>query len=78
VVTDGHKGYKGLNTGFNHNVVNHEKDEFVVGTMHTNSVEGYFSLLKRTIKGTHIHVSRKHIQKYVDECSFKYFNRGQG
>lgn len=78
VVTDGHRGYKGLDTGFNHNVVNHEQDEFVVGTMHTNSVEGYFSLLKRTIKGTHIHVSRKHIQKYVDECSFKYVNRAQG
>ena len=78
VITDGHRGYKGLDESFNHNIVNHEKDEFVVGKMHTNTVEGYFSHLKRTIRGTHLHVSRKHMQKYVDECTFKYVHRKQG
>jgi transposase-like protein len=78
IVTDGHRGYKGLEVAYNHNVVNHEQDEFVVGTMHTNTVEGYFSHLKRTIKGTHIYVSRKHLQKYADECSFRYVHRNEG
>ncbi|MDN3551483.1 IS1595 family transposase [Mucilaginibacter aquaedulcis] len=78
VITDGHRGYKGLDTSFEHSVVNHEQDEYVIGKMHTNTVEGYFSHLKRTIKGTHIHVSRKHMKKYVDECTFKYIHRSKG
>lgn len=77
IITDGYLGYKGL-TGYNHNTVDHRNDEFVKGTMHTNTVEGYFSQLKRTIKGTHLHVSRKHMQKYVDECSFRYVHRDRG
>jgi transposase len=78
LVTDGWKGYAELDKTFAHSVVNHEQDEFVVGKMHTNTVEGYFSHLKRTIRGTHIHVSRRHLQKYADECSFRYVHRNEG
>lgn len=78
VVTDGAIYYRGLQGSFQHTKVEHKKDEYVVGNKHTNTVEGFFSHLKRTIKGTHIKVSSKHIQKYVDECTFKYVNRNQG
>lgn len=79
VVTDGNMAYKGLQGSFQHSMVQHTKDEYVVvGNKHTNTVEGFFSHLKRTIKGTHIKVSAKHLQKYVDECTFRYVNRNQG
>lgn len=78
IVTDGNNSYKGLQGSFQHHVVNHTKDEYVLGNKHTNTVEGFFSHLKRTIKGTHIRVSAKHMQKYIDECTFRYVNRKQG
>lgn len=78
VVTDSFSGYKGLQGSFQHTMVQHNKDEYVVGSKHTNTVEGFFSQLKRTIKGTHIKVSSNHIQKYVDECAFKYVHRNEG
>lgn len=55
-------------------LVNFEK-EYVRGGFHNNTIEGFWSQLKRTIKGTHIHVSRKHLQKYVDEVAFRYEQR---
>ena len=79
IITDGFGGYAGLKSIYNHTIVNHEQDEYVKeGSIHTNTVEGFFSHLKRTIRGTHLHVSRKHMQKYVDECTFKYVHRKQG
>ena len=50
-----------------HVTVNHSKEEYVRGTAHTNTVEGFFSLLKRGINGTFHHVSPEHIHRYVDE-----------
>lgn len=78
VVTDGFGAYRALNKTHVHEVVNHAQDEFVRGVFHTNSVEGFFSHLKRTIKGTHIHVSVKHLQKYTNECAFRYVHRKEG
>jgi len=76
IVTDGHLGYSGLNLHHvKHEVVNHMANEFKRGNYHTNSIENCWSNLKRTIKGTHIHVSRKHLQKYVDEVAFRLMNR---
>lgn len=76
IITDGHGSYYGLNKSFKkHEIVNHQKDEFVRGKFHTNSIEGFWSHLKRMIKGTHIHVSRQHLQKYIDENTFRYENR---
>src|SRR5687767_4586456 len=49
--------------------------EYVRGDIHTNSVEGVFSLLKRGIIGTFHHVSKGHLHRYCDECSFKYNTR---
>jgi transposase-like protein len=61
--------------GFKHVVVNHGMKEYVRGTAHTNTIDGFWSQLKRSISGTHHHVSAKHLQKYVDEFAFRYSNR---
>lgn len=76
IVTDSHLGYKGLDISFiKHEVINHFENEFKRGEYHTNAIENAWSNLKRTIKGTHIHVSPKHLQKYVDEVAFRLMNR---
>lgn len=60
-----------------HGTVNHSIDEYVRhgGFMHTNTVEGYFSLLKRGIVGVYHHVSSAHLKRYVGEFDFRYNNR---
>ena len=76
IVTDAHAGYSGLDLHFTkHEIINHLKNEYKRGKYHTNSIENCWSNLKRTIKGTHIHVSKKHLQKYVDEVAFRMMNR---
>jgi len=76
VNTDELSTYKTLpKFGFNHEAVNHGQNEYVRGIHHTNSVEGFWSHLKRGISSTHVAVSRKHLQKYVDEFAFRYNNR---
>jgi transposase len=78
VVTDGHAGYDGLNLEHvKHEVINHLMGEYKREEWHTNTVEGFWSQLKRTIKGTHVHVSARHLQKYADEVAFRYMNRHQ-
>ncbi len=77
IITDGFGGYFGLKKEYaSHEIVNHTMDEFVRGKIHTNSVEGFFSQLKRTIYGTHHWVSKKHLQRYCTEASFRYNERG--
>ncbi|SDW84003.1 Transposase zinc-ribbon domain-containing protein [Hydrobacter penzbergensis] len=76
VITDEWLGYKQLeNNQYKHVVINHLSGEYVRGAFHNNRIEGVWSQLKRTIKGTHVQVSRKHLQKYVDEVAFRYTNR---
>lgn len=76
IVTDAHLGYRGLHIDFlKHEVINHFKNEFKRGEFTTNNIENTWSCLKRTIGGTHIHVSPKHLQKYVDEVAFRLMNR---
>jgi transposase len=75
LITDEWWGYRGMDKDMPHVIINHNQDEYVRGAFHTNTIEGFWSQLKRTIKGTHIHVSPKHLQKYVDEVSFRYMNR---
>ena len=76
IVTDSHPGYSGLNLHYiKHEVINHLENEFKRGEYTTNNIENAWSNLKRTIKGTHIHVSQKHLQKYVDEVAFRMMQR---
>ena len=58
--------------GYEHGTVNHSADEWVNGIHHVNSLEGFWSRLKNSIRGTHIHVSGKHLPKYLGEFEFRY------
>lgn len=58
--------------GFRHASVNHSKGEYVVGEVHTNSIEGFWANVKRGIEGTHIHVSKKWLQTYLWEFEFRH------
>jgi transposase len=73
VSTDELKSYAKLaRLGYKHGAVNHAKEEWVHGEHHTNSLEGFWSLLKRSIKGTHVHVSKRHLAKYLAEFEFRW------
>jgi len=58
-----------------HETVNHQAGEYVRRDVHTNTIEGFFSILKRGIIGTFHHVSPQHLQKYVTEFDFRYNHR---
>ena len=58
-----------------HETVNHSAGEYVRGDVHSNTVEGFFSILKRGIVGTFHHVSPQHLQRYVTEFDFRYNHR---
>ena len=60
-----------------HETVDHSSDEYVRGLAYTNTVEGYFSQLKRSINGTHHHVSNKHLERYLAEFDYRYSTRKQ-
>ena len=73
ISSDEFKSYRYLGqAGFDHRTVKHGSGEYVRGDVHTNSIEGYWSRLKSSIKGTHIHISQKHAWKYVSEFSYRY------
>jgi len=58
-----------------HETVTHVRNEYVRGNVTTNTIEGYFSILKRGLTGIYQCVSEKHLQRYVDEFDFRYNNR---
>ena len=73
VSTDELKSYAKLaRLGYKHGAVNHAREEWVRGKHHTNSIEGFWSILKRSIRGTHVHVSRNHLAKYLGEFEFRW------
>lgn len=79
VSTDELKSYRRLgDRGYTHGAVNHSADEWVNGIHHTNSIEGFWSRLKNSIRGTHVHVSAKHLPKYLGEFEFRFNMRRQG
>jgi transposase-like protein len=76
LMTDGEGQYRILAPMFkNHDVVNHGAREYVCGDAYTNTVEGFFSILKRGIIGTFHHVSPQHLQRYATEFDFRYNHR---
>jgi transposase-like protein len=73
VITDGFGAYKGLDKTYTHEVVMHSENEYVrPGNIHTNSIEGFWSQLKRGIIGTFHQVSPKHLHRYCHEFGYKY------
>lgn len=73
--TDSSHIYTPLKKVFKHSSVNHNQNEYVKGKTHTNTIEGFWSLLKRQIIGIHHNVSPKHLQRYCTEASYRYNNR---
>jgi len=73
--TDEWYGYHGLHRLYVHSVVNHSVKEYVNGTCHTNTLEGYWSIVKRSVIGIYHSWSAKHLQAYLNECSFRYNTR---
>ena len=63
--------------GYEHRTVNHSAEEWARGDTHVNTAEGFWSRLKLSIRGTHFHVSAKHLPKYLGEFEFR-FNMRRG
>ncbi len=58
--------------GYEHETVNHGNGQYAHNGIHVNGIEGFWSQIKRSIKGTHVHVSGKHTPKYLGEFEFRY------
>jgi len=75
IYTDQHTGYMDLaRQQFIHDTVNHA-EEYVRGEVHTNSIENFWSLLKRNLAGTYVAVEPFHLDRYLDEQMFRFNNR---
>lgn len=76
--TDEHRSYMGIGK-YNHTSVNHSRGLYVMnsihGSVHTNTIEGFWSMIKRGVMGTFHKVSKKYLQLYVNEFQFRYNNR---
>ena len=76
VMTDEAGQYKTLDQTFAaHDFVSHGKGEYGRGAIHTNTIEGYFSIFKRGMKGVYQHCSKKHLHRYMAEFDFRYTHR---
>ena len=78
VYTDEYPVYDRLATksnGYDHRRIQHAEKVYVMGEIHTNTIEGFWSLMKRGIGGVYHSVSRKYLQSYLDEYSFRYNRR---
>lgn len=76
MMTDTAPHYRRLLGEFtSHEMVNHSEDEYVRGHVHTNTVEGYYSIFKRGMKGVYQHCSEKHLHRYLSEFDFRYSHR---
>lgn len=73
--TDEWWGYRGLTELYQHQIVKHNEKEYVKGDVHTNTLEGFWSLLKRGVDGIYHSISDKHLQKYLNEFAFRYNTR---
>jgi len=77
VYTDNAVGYDKVSYNFVRDVVNHTF-EYVRGEVHTNSIENFWALLRRALKGTYVCVEPFHLGKYLDEQVFRFNNRKDG
>lgn len=75
LVTDQWVGYRQIGKKYPHKVINHGQGQYVVGAVHTNTIEGFWSIFKRGVVGTFHKVSKKYLPLYVAEFEFRYNNR---
>jgi transposase-like protein len=79
VFTDEYASYNGLdNAGYEHRRINHSAGVYVMGDVHTNTIEGFWSLVKRGIGGVYHSVGKQYLQTYLNEYSFRYNRRDCG
>src|SRR6185437_6910298 len=74
IITDEFGGYNRVNETMLHARINHQV-EYVNGPIHTNTIEGFWSLVKRAWYGQHHHYSKKYINLYISEACYKYNQR---
>lgn len=76
IMTDEFLSYRGLGKELSfHHVIKHGKKEYVRSNVHTNTIEGYFSILKRGIIGIYQHVGKQNLHRYISEFDFRYNGR---
>lgn len=77
ILTDEWSGYRGIGKEYagGHETVRHSMKEYVRGTVHTNSIEGFFGMLRRGLNGIYHSVSKKHLHRYLAEFEFRHNNR---
>jgi transposase-like protein len=75
IATDSWRGYEELGYHYPHAAVDHSKKQYVVGAVHTNTIEGFWSIFKRGVVGSFHKVSAKYLPLYVAEFQFRYNNR---
>jgi len=75
IYTDNSQIYAKLHRLYQHGIVNHIERKWVRGPRHVNTIESFWNQVKRTIKGTHVHVSNRHMQKYLNEIAFRWEHR---
>jgi transposase len=63
--------------GYQHDTVKHRAKEYVRGDVHVNSIESFWKLFKHSVRGTHIHISPKHMEKYLNEFTFRSNHRAK-
>jgi len=74
IFSDAWAAYNGLDRDYVHQVIDHA-EKYVDGEVHTNTIENFWSLLKRGLKGTYIAVEPFHLFRYLDEQAFRFNNR---
>ncbi len=75
IMSDEWWAYRGLSQDYIHHTIGHLKKEYVRGGIHTQTIEGFWSLMKRGINGIYHSVSPKHLQRYCDEYAYRYNSR---
>jgi len=75
IMTDAASAYTNLRDDYTHEMVNHAAEEYVRGKVHTNGIENFWSLLKRSLGGTYVSVEPFHLARYLDEQAWRFNQR---
>lgn len=75
IITDDYKGYSSLGEVYKHDTINHTLKVYVVGDCHTNTIENFWSVLKRGLYGIYHNVSDKHFERYLNEFAARFNSR---
>ena len=74
-MTDDFKGYKPMKGLMPHHTVNHSAKQYVIGDIHTNTIESFWAIVKRGMMGQFHWVSKKYLEKYMDEFCWRFNNK---